>query len=94
MTDRKVEANKVNLDQLYMRILPTRKVYNEDGTYTGINPYSSSTEENPVARINHEVDHNRITNLVSNAYVEFDPIPGLTLRSTVGVNMNFLKMND
>ena len=94
LTDRKVESNKVNLDQLYMRILPTRKVYNDDGTYTGINPYSSSNEENPVARINHEVNHNRITNLVSNAYVEFDPIPGLTLRSTVGVNMNFLKMND
>ena len=94
LTNRKVESNKVNLDQLYMRILPTRKVYNDDGTYTGINPYSSSNEQNPVARIEHAIDHNRITNLVTNAYVEYDPIPGLTFRSTLGVNMNFVKQND
>ena len=45
--------------------------------------------KNPVARIEHAIDHNRITNLVTNAYVEYDPIPGLTFRSTLGVNMNF-----
>ena len=45
-------------------------------------------------RIEHAIDHNRITNLVTNAYVEYDPVPGLTFRSTLGVNMNFVKQND
>ena len=98
VTDRKQENNKVNWNDVYFNLIPTMQVYNEDGTYNGLNPVSGSFERNPVADINELIDHNLVTNLLANAYAEYDLIPNLTLRSSVGTNLttnrgNYYKSN-
>ncbi len=98
VTDRKQENNKVNWNDVYFNLIPTMQVYNEDGTYNGLNPVSGSFENNPVADINELIDHNLVTNLLANAYAEYDLVPNLTLRSSVGSNLttnrgNYYKSN-
>ncbi len=98
ITDRKQENNKVNWNDVYFNLIPTMQVYNEDGTYNGLNPVSGSFERNPVADFNELIDHNLVTNLLANAYAEYDLIPNLTLRSSVGTNLttnrgNYYKSN-
>ena len=98
VTDRKQENNKVNWNATYFNLIPIMQVYNEDGSYNGLNPVSGSFVANPVADINELIDHNLATNLLANAYAEYDLIPNLTLRSSVGTNLtanrgNFYKSN-
>ena len=57
LTDRKVEANKVNLDQLYMRILPTRKVYNEDGTFKEYHASNTTSHAREIDMTTHFTTH-------------------------------------
>ena len=76
----------MNWNDVYFNLIPTMQVYNEDGTYNGLNPVSGSFENNPVADINELIDHNLVTNLLANAYAEYDLVPNLTLRSSVGSN--------
>ena len=94
VTDRKQENNKVNWQGVYFNQLPIMEVYNANGTYNGLNPVRGSYMRNPVADINERIDHNFVTNVIANAYVEVDLIPELTLRSSVGSNLNFNKSND
>ncbi len=94
VTDRKQENNKVNWQGVYFNQLPIMDVYNANGTYNGLNPVRGSYMRNPVADINERIDHNFVTNVIANAYVEVDLIPELTLRSSVGSNLNFNKSND
>jgi TonB-linked SusC/RagA family outer membrane protein len=94
VTDRKQENNKVNWQGVYFNALPIMSVYNEDGSYNALNPVRGSYMRNPVADINERIDHNFVTNVIANAYVEADLLPDLTIRSSVGSNLNFNKAND
>ena len=94
LVDRKQEDNKVNWTSVYFTVPAIRKVFEDDGTtYTSVNPISGSLERNPVADVTERIDHRFVTNMTANAYVEYDPIPGLTLRSTIGANINYIKEN-
>ena len=74
--------------------IPYWQIYEADGqTYTGVNPISGIPQRNPVADVTDRIDHSFITNLNSNAYIEYDLIPGLTLKSSLGINMGWNKNN-
>lgn len=87
------ENNKVGYAGIIGSVLPTRTVFDDDGEYTAINPVSASLQRNPVADYELRVDHNITTNIVSNAYLEYEPIPDLVLKTSIGVELNNSKSN-
>lgn len=89
----KKENNKVNYSQIVTAVLPIREIYNEDGSFTSTNPVSGSLQRNPEADIQMRVNHDLVTNVISNAYVEFKPLKDLIFRSSVGVELNYYKRN-
>ena len=93
ITDRRQEHNKVGFGAVYYDLLPTMSVYKDDGSYNGENPVSGSILRNPVHDVNHRIDHSFVTNILANAYVEFDIAKDFTLRSSVGSNLTFNKRN-
>lgn len=93
VTDRKQENNKVNYQNVYYTLLPTMSVFKPDGSYNGENPVSGEITRNPVHDINERIDHNFVTNVLANAFVEFDIASDFTLRSSVGTNLIFNKGN-
>ena len=89
----KKENNKVNYSNIVTFVVPIREVYDEDGNFTSVNPVSGTLQRNPEADIQLRTDHDLVTNIVTNAYVEFTPIKDLVFRSTVGVELNNWKNN-
>ncbi len=89
----KKENNKVAYSQIVTAVLPIREVYNEDGSFTSTNPVSGSLQRNPEADIQMRVNHDLVTNIISNAYLEFKPVKDLVFRSSVGVELNYYKGN-
>ena len=78
---------------VYYDLLPTQSVYKDDGSYNGENPVSGSILRNPVHDINERIDHSFVTNILANAYIEFDVAKDFTFRSSVGSNLLFNKRN-
>lgn len=93
-THYKKENNKVNYSSIVSSVLPIRTVYDENGDYTGVNPISSSTERNPVADANLRVDHDLVTKLITNAYLEYELFENFKLKSTFGAEITHTKYND
>ncbi|UMB53749.1 TonB-dependent receptor [Lutibacter sp. A64] len=93
-THYKKENNKVNYSNIVQSLLPISKVYNDDGSYNGVNPISSGTQRNPEADINLRVDHDLITKLISNAYFEYELFENFKLKSTIGAEITHTKYND
>lgn len=93
LSNTRTENNKVNFADVVFNLLPIRPVYNEDGSYNGVNPENARTQRNAVADINLRQDHTLQTNVVGNAYVEFKPIKELTIKSTFGTELGFVRGN-
>ena len=93
LSDRKIENNKVNWQGVQNGMPPFLEVYNSDGTYNGVNPVANTPFRNPLADVNERIDHTLTTNLLTNAFLEYDIIPGLTLISTIGLGLDFSKRN-
>lgn len=89
----KKENNKVQYSTIVTSVVPIRSVYDDDGSFNAIHPVTGSTQRNPEADIQLRTDHDLVTNLVSNAYVDFTPIDGLVFRTSVGVELNNWKNN-
>jgi TonB-linked SusC/RagA family outer membrane protein len=89
----KKENNKVNYGDIVRNVVPIRTVYDDDGNFTSENPVSASLQRNPEADIQMRTDHDHVVNLVTNAYLEFQPIKYLVFRSTIGVELNNYKNN-
>lgn len=87
------ENNKVDVSQIFSGALPARAIYDADGEFTTENPVSASIQRNPEADIQLRVDHSLITNLLGNLYLEVQPIPELTLRTTFSPELNAFKRN-
>ncbi|MCK4665247.1 SusC/RagA family TonB-linked outer membrane protein, partial [Candidatus Dependentiae bacterium] len=90
----KKENNKVDYENVLKNMLPVRTVYDDDGNYTAINPISTSVQGNPEANIQLRVDHDLVSNLVSNAYLEYEPFKDFRIKSTLGAELNSLKENN
>ena len=94
LADRKTENNKVNWNNIQLLSPPARKVYNDDGTYDGLNPVSNTPERNSLADVNERVNHTYATNVLTNAYLEYQLTPELSIRSTLGLGLDFVKQNE
>ena len=69
---------------------PVMPIYGADGELTKFNQFPGSTGNifaypNWVRAANELINETRNTNLLSNAYIQYKPISGLTLRSTINV---------
>lgn len=87
------ENNKVNYSGIIASVLPTREVFDNEGEYTATNPVSASLQQNPVADYELRIDHNVSTNIVSNAYLEYEPLSNLVFKTSIGVEVNNFKAN-
>ena len=94
LADRKTENNKVNWNNIQLLSPPARRVYNDDGTYDGLNPVSNTPERNSLADVNERVNHTYATNVLTNAYLEYQLTPELSIRSTLGLGLDFVKQNE
>jgi len=90
-TDR--ENNKVNYGEIVRFVLPTRRVYDDDGEFTATNPVSTSVQRNPVADQQLRVDRRYDNDLLANAYLQFEPVDGLTLKTSIGASISSFKSN-
>ena len=71
------------------RMPPIIPVYDEFGGYAGTAAKGFNNPRNPVAsRDGQANDRNFNANAFGNVYLEFDPIPNLTLRSSIGGQYN------
>jgi TonB-linked SusC/RagA family outer membrane protein len=89
----KRENNKVDFSEIVNTLLPIMAVYDDDGNYNVSNPISGTTHSNPVADIDLKEDHNLVTNLVSNAYLEYELFRDFRIRTTLGAELDYIKGN-
>ncbi|MEP4948142.1 MAG: SusC/RagA family TonB-linked outer membrane protein [Flavobacteriaceae bacterium] len=90
----RIENNKVNYSGIVSSVLPIRTIYDDDGNFTGTNPISSSAQRNPEADIQLRVDHDIVTKLISNAYLEYELFKNFKLKSTFGAELTYIKENN
>jgi len=96
ITSQKKENNKVNFPGMWgenSSAIPVKAIYNEDGSFTATNPITASIQRNAEADIELRVDHDLITNILGTAYVQFEPVKGLVLKSSIGPKINHYKNN-
>ncbi len=67
--------------------LPTIPVYNDDGTFAGPTDTRLERRENVVARQLRPDRDNSSDRIIGNVYAEFEPIEGLTLRTTFSADI-------
>lgn len=73
----------------YVFLPPTMPVYKPDGTYATFNPdwyLGGGNIDNPVAILNKETNVTPANNVLGNFYLQYEVMPGLKLKSTLGVN--------
>ena len=90
----KTENNKVNFGGLWKdQGLTAKAIYNEDGSYTSRNPVTGSTVRNAAADVALRQDHEYVTNFLGTAFLQYEPIDGLVLKTTFGPKINNFKRN-
>ncbi|MBJ6367011.1 SusC/RagA family TonB-linked outer membrane protein [Snuella sedimenti] len=87
------ENNKTSFGQIVSSVLPIRAIYDEEGNFTGTNPISGTLQRNPVADIQLREDHDLVTNIISNAYFEYELIDDLKIKTNIGATLNYFKGN-
>jgi TonB-dependent starch-binding outer membrane protein SusC len=65
---------------------PIGPVFNEDGTYK-LEPYDGRFLTNPLAEVEEVVDQDKGTRLLSNTYLAYELMKGLTLKTTFGFDL-------
>lgn len=90
----KQENNKVNFGQIVSSVSPTRTIFDDNGNFTGTNPLSGTLQSNPVADYQLRENHNLVTNVVTNAYLEYEVIDDLKIKTNIGATLNFFKGNN
>ena len=94
VTNLRKENNKVNLSSMWIDGgLTAKAIYEDDGSFTSRNPVTASNQRNAEADIQLRTDHDYETNILGNAYIQFEPLKGLVLRSTIGPKINNFKNN-
>lgn len=92
------ENNPVSLGGLdyyssALGVAPTMPVYKADGTYALKREYSSGNLNHPLAQAMLITNPIKRTNLLGNVTLSFRPINGLTIKSSFGSQLNFIKNN-
>jgi TonB-linked SusC/RagA family outer membrane protein len=89
----RTENNKVAFGFTLREGLTARAVFNEDGTYTAINPITAGVQRNARADVDVKVDHDYSTSILGNVYLQFEPIKNLIIKSNFGPELNSFKRN-
>lgn len=89
----KRENNKINYGSIVSSVLPVRTVYDANGNFTAENPISGSLQRNPEADIQLRVDHDLVTNIIANTYLEYEIAKGFKFKSSIGATLNYFKNN-
>ncbi len=87
------DNNKVDLWAM-RETLTAFPVYKEDGSYWDQNIVTGGVLRNPVADIDLTTDFTIGTNLLTTAYIEYEPIENLTFRSTIGPQVSWSRRNN
>jgi TonB-dependent starch-binding outer membrane protein SusC len=87
------ENGKVDLWSM-REVLTAFPVYKQDGSYWDENIVTGGVLRNPVADYALRTDFTLATNLLTTAYVEFNPWRNITVRSTIGPKLNWSKRNE
>ena len=87
------ENNKTSIDQIFRDHLPSRAIYDENGRFTAENPVSATIQTNPEADVLLRDNHNLVTNLLGNLYLEVEPLDNLIIRATLSPEINSFKQN-
>ena len=93
VTSYRIENNKVDYGGTVTGQLPTRPVFLEDGSFSFENPITGGSQRNPEADIQLRADHDLVTQVITNAYVEYEIAKNLSFKSTFGAQLSFLKQN-
>lgn len=72
---------------------PAATIYNPDGSFNSKKPNDNQVYDNPVAQGTLPVNQNVTTNILGNLGAQWELIKGLTLKSTFGAELNFIKNN-
>lgn len=72
---------------------PAAAIYNADGTFTSKKPNDPQVYNNPVAQGILPINNTIINNITGNVGVSWMFLKGLTLKSTFGTELDFLKNN-
>lgn len=93
LTLTKVDNNRVGNAVLGSRLTtpPNLPVKQSDGSYTFSDEAGVITFDNPVAVINDRIDESSRFRTLDNAFVEWNILKGLTLKSSIGVDLNYSK---
>src|SRR6201991_1116884 len=73
----------------YVFLPPTMPVYKPDGSYATFNPIwylGGGNIDNPIAILDKETNVTPANNTLGNFYIQYELLPGLKLKSTLGVN--------
>jgi TonB-linked SusC/RagA family outer membrane protein len=74
-------------------VAPTMPVYKPDGTFALKREYSSGNLNHPLAQALLITNPIKRTNLLGNVTINFKPVDGLTIKSSFGSQLNFIKNN-
>lgn len=87
------DNNKVDLWGM-RETLTAFPVYKPDGSYWNQNTVTGGVLRNPVADIDLTTDFTIGTNLLTTAYVEYEPLKNVTIRSTIGPQVSWSRRNN
>jgi len=92
-----ISSQQRDLDRLGIarvnRAVPTYSVFDEDGNYNEAELPNGDPFDNPMAYINESIRERHVTDILSNFYVEFKPMDGLVIKSTLAPRLIWRKDN-
>ncbi|MDR2918795.1 MAG: TonB-dependent receptor [Tannerella sp.] len=93
LTMTQVNNNRAGNDVLTTRLTtpPNLPIKQADGSYTFSDDAGVITFDNPVGVINDKVDKTARFRTLNNAFAEWTIIKGLTLKSSIGIDLNYSK---
>lgn len=74
-------------------VAPTMPVYKPDGTFALKREYSSGNLNHPLAQATYITNPIKRNNVLGNITLNFKPIEGLTIKSSFGTQLDFIKNN-
>jgi TonB-linked SusC/RagA family outer membrane protein len=95
----RINASYVDTDNDLVNLWAARQaltsfpVYKEDGSYWDENYITGGPFNNPEALLNLQTNRTLVNNLLGNFYLEIEPFKGITIRSTIGPQLNWRKQN-
>lgn len=87
------ENPKFDIDALYVFTTPTRAIFDDEGNFTALDPITDGISPNYEADIRLKQNHNLVTNILGNAYVEFRPWDKIVFKTTFNTEINDFKQN-